>query len=134
MPYLIFPRHFLDQLKPYLRKRKMMACLHGRRKILVTGRPEKAEQYFVRYTCRNFGPCGAQEEKDLEGIKSGERKRKNGRPFFPGLTLGQNMLTWFNEPEFLFVKPGLSDFSICAKRLVNQGIPGKPGYSKTKRH
>ena len=46
------------------------------------GRPEKAEQHFVGLTCRNSGPCGSQVEKDLEAIKSGERK-KNGRPFFP---------------------------------------------------
>ena len=43
------------------------------------------------------------------------------------------MLTWFNEPGFLFVKPGLPDFSIRAKRLVKRGIPGKPGYSKKKK-
>ena len=54
----------------------MRACLHGRRKILVAGRPENAEQQFVGFTCRNFGPCGAQVEKDLEGVKSGERKKK----------------------------------------------------------
>ena len=34
---------------------------------------------------------------------------------------------------FLVVKPGLPDFTRCAKSLVHQGIPGKsdkPGYSK----
>ena len=52
--------------------------------------------------------------------------------------------TWLNhglpgcKPDltnqnFLIVKPGFPDFTICAKSLVNQGIPGKsgkPGYSK----
>ena len=34
----------------------------------------------------------------------------------PGLT----------NQTFLVVKPGLPDFTICAKSVVNQGIPGKP--------
>lgn len=33
-------------------------CLHGARKISVA----KAEQRFAGFTCRNFGPCGAQVE------------------------------------------------------------------------
>ena len=33
---------------------------------------------------------------------------------------------WTNQ-TFLIVKQGLPDFNICAKSLVNQGIPGKPG-------
>ena len=39
---------------------------------------------------------------------------------------------WTNQ-TFLVFKPGLPDFTECAKSLVNQGIPGKsgkPGYSK----
>ena len=36
---------------------------------------------------------------------------------------------WTNQ-TFLIVKPGLPDFNICAKSLVNQGIPGKTGYYK----
>ena len=27
------------------------------------GRPQKAEQLYVGFTCRNFSPCGAQVEK-----------------------------------------------------------------------
>ena len=33
-------------------------------------RSKKAEQLFVGFTCRNFGPCGAQVEKDREGIQN----------------------------------------------------------------
>ena len=36
---------------------------------------------------------------------------------------------WTNQ-TFLVFKPGLPDFTRCAKSLVNQGIPGKPGYPK----
>ena len=36
---------------------------------------------------------------------------------------------WTNQ-TFLVFKPGLPDLTICAKSLVNQGIPGKPGYPK----
>ena len=36
---------------------------------------------------------------------------------------------WTNQ-TFLVFKPGLPDLTIWAKSLVNQGIPGKPGYPK----
>ena len=36
---------------------------------------------------------------------------------------------WTNQ-TYLAFKPGLPDFTICAKSLVNQDIPGKPGYPK----
>ena len=36
---------------------------------------------------------------------------------------------WTNH-TFLVFKPGLPDLTIWAKSLVNQGIPGKPGYPK----
>ena len=42
----------------------------------------------------------------------------------PGCKLG-----WTNQ-TFLVFQPGLLDLTICAKSLVNQGIPGKPGYPK----
>ena len=34
-----------------------------------------AEQLFFGFTCRNFGPRGAQVEKDREGIKNGGRQK-----------------------------------------------------------
>ena len=37
-----------------------------------------AEQLFVGFTCRNFGPRGAQVEKDREGIKNGGGKKQKG--------------------------------------------------------
>ena len=38
----------------------------------------------------------------------------------PGLT----------NQTFVVFKPGLPDFTEFAKSMVNQGIPGKPGYPK----
>ena len=40
------------------------------------GRSQKAEQLYVGFTCRNFGPCGAQEEEVLDGIKNGGRQKQ----------------------------------------------------------
>ena len=34
------------------------------------------EQLYVGFTCRNFGPYGAQEEEVLDGIKNGGRQKQ----------------------------------------------------------
>ena len=59
----------------------MKAHNHARKKkdlrgYMEGGRSQKAEQLYVGFTCRNFGPCGAQEEKVLDGIKSGGRQKQ----------------------------------------------------------
>ena len=37
---------------------------------------------------------------------------------------------WLTKVQALSNQPGLPDITICAKGLVNQGTPGKPGNSK----
>ena len=46
-------------------------CLHGGIKILALGRSEKAEKFFVCFTCRNFGRSVYQVDKE---------KKNNCRP------------------------------------------------------
>ena len=41
------------------------------------GRSQKAEQLYVGFTCRNFGPCGAQEEEFSTELKMARDKNKN---------------------------------------------------------
>ena len=40
------------------------------------GRSQKAEQLYFGFSCRNFGPCGVQEEKVRDGIKNGGRQKQ----------------------------------------------------------
>ena len=71
-----FDRTLLYQLSFENRKEHVAddnfgGCLHGGRKIIALGRPEKAERLFVCFTCRNFGRSGYQVEKE---------KKNNCRP------------------------------------------------------
>ena len=50
--------------------------LHGGRKVLAPGGSQKAEQLYVGFTCGNFGPCNAPEEKVGERIKIGGRQKQ----------------------------------------------------------
>lgn len=43
----------------------------------------------------------------------------------PGLT---GMQVWFNQPGFSSFPTTITSFTICAKRVVNYCIPGKPCY------
>ena len=43
----------------------------------------------------------------------------------PGLTV---MQAWFNQPGISGFPTTITSFTICAKRMVNYGIPGKPCY------
>ena len=59
------------------RLQEVKGCLHGGRKILAPGGlEEKAKQLYIGFTCGNFGPCNAPEEKVGERIKIGERQKQ----------------------------------------------------------
>ena len=53
--------------------------------------------------------------------------------FFVIVVLAFFVMLVMQWSEFVINEPGLPDFTMCTKSLVNQGIPGKsgkPGYFK----
>ena len=59
------------------RLQEVKGCLHGGRKILAPGGlEEKAKQLYIGFTCGNFGPCNAPEEKVGERIRNGGRQKQ----------------------------------------------------------
>ena len=63
------PRHTHEGAQSCSKKKDLRGYMEG-------GRSQKAEQLYVGFTCRNFGPCGAQEEEVLDGIKNGGRQKQ----------------------------------------------------------
>ena len=65
----------------------------------------KAKQPFVEFTCRNFGPCGAQVEKDREGIKITGEKNFNLGPsaltFLPFSRIITIIRSWSRETKIV---------------------------------
>ena len=58
-------KFFLSRNLAVVAKSSLRGCLRERRNILVGGTTLRC------LTCRNFGLCGAQVEKDQEGINKG---------------------------------------------------------------